>query len=898
MVDDENSTTFINDEEVINSSREGLPKSVGPTKDKLSSERDCDKNDAVLLVKTAGICNDDCADGSNERSSLPDQNLSSLETSSQIVEDEPPIHCEQVRLDQASNILQSISDEESNSVHSRNILRSLSGEREQLVHDNIKNHPPSSIPVRSCPSSSSIGVAVTNESIKTTTNTNNDESVTDQEDSLDKKNTAKEPINHCHSENSGVSLSQSSPPRQNIFTDETNDFDWRPFENSSSPHPPQPSLQHNNLELYRQLDDEYERAIEEAEISWQSRYTSVRETAVLSAVFMFLYLLSGCAFYSSTMESTSDALFFIMYTITTVGYGVNDIPNSAEYQAFTIFYIMVGIAAITVLAAQVYQCIILEATKVQNHYDDGIGDDTDDTDRAEHPSANIGVGSPHKSSMVYGFHMEEMTHTIDNRPIITQIIDYYKTVRVFLKHTSIGRVVAAFLPFISLILAGSIVVGSVEGWTPLESFYWSFVTLTTIGYGDFIPKDEFSKWFCIIFYFPGSIFFMSYYLALVAKSYIHANSINIARLERKMRNTIRDRRFEMEQALISTQGIESQIRLTVEDSFLSKKDGENISPLPQALKASMIGWGGGTRNNVKSSSNNTSIIKEINLIQPPDADNRHLPASQASKLVGQHNPNAIVLLNNQGDGDDGRGSHRETILENFHAGNSFNTEKSPIMNVDGGDAGVGQYHCKSVTSSTMKGVLESLRSDGYDQRRCSSTSRRNSDIGSSNNTSQINSRAPVPHSSIAPDANTASKTIEMNTNGSNSDKTKPSFALRAIVQERMSQIIAADVAGFQSFMLLQNNTFSITIDALTSILDKWMIPRRARKAFRSVAFQALLMVGEHTLITKGPDALLCLSPLEFHGIFNPFLAAMGDAETMELWLGKTDVLADVELLSN
>jgi hypothetical protein len=124
---------------------------------------------------------------------------------------------------------------------------------------------------------------------------------------------------------------------------------------------------------------------------------------------------------------------------------------------------------------------------------------------------------------------------------------------------------------------------------------------------------------------------------------------------------------------------------------------------------------------------------------------------------------------------------------------------------------------------------------------------------------------------------------------------KPSFALRVLVQERMAEIIAADIAGFQSHVDIKENTLSVTIDSLKSTADKWMIPRKARKAFRAVAFEALYFVGEHGLITKGPDALFELTPFEFHGLFGPLLASMGDADTMEGWLASTQILAGVDL---
>ena len=50
-----------------------------------------------------------------------------------------------------------------------------------------------------------------------------------------------------------------------------------------------------------------------------------------------------------------------------------------------------------------------------------------------------------------------------------------------------------------ILFAGAYVYHEVEGWTYLDSLYFSIITLTTIGYGDFSPQTEFGKLFTIIY---------------------------------------------------------------------------------------------------------------------------------------------------------------------------------------------------------------------------------------------------------------------------------------------------------------------------------------------------------------------------------------------------------------
>ena len=46
-------------------------------------------------------------------------------------------------------------------------------------------------------------------------------------------------------------------------------------------------------------------------------------------------------------------------------------------------------------------------------------------------------------------------------------------------------------------------VGKTEGWSPFDSFYWSFITATTVGYGDVRPTKKSARILAIVIALVG-----------------------------------------------------------------------------------------------------------------------------------------------------------------------------------------------------------------------------------------------------------------------------------------------------------------------------------------------------------------------------------------------------------
>jgi hypothetical protein len=74
-----------------------------------------------------------------------------------------------------------------------------------------------------------------------------------------------------------------------------------------------------------------------------------------------------------------------------------------------------------------------------------------------------------------------------------------------------------FYTSLIIVAVGGVFYHQVEGWSWLDSYYFTIITLTTVGYGDFAPQTDLGKLFTMLYVVLGLGIISSFILLLAGQ---------------------------------------------------------------------------------------------------------------------------------------------------------------------------------------------------------------------------------------------------------------------------------------------------------------------------------------------------------------------------------------------
>lgn len=106
---------------------------------------------------------------------------------------------------------------------------------------------------------------------------------------------------------------------------------------------------------------------------------------------------------------------------------------------------------------------------------------------------------------------------------------YFNIIKTFLKDKEYRDLL---LTTLVVLFAGTSVYHFLEGWSWIDSLYFSIITLTTIGYGDFSPQTDAGKLFTIFYILIG----IGIILTFIDTVYNHYNDQKAQARSKKMKS--------------------------------------------------------------------------------------------------------------------------------------------------------------------------------------------------------------------------------------------------------------------------------------------------------------------------------------------------------------------------
>ncbi len=105
---------------------------------------------------------------------------------------------------------------------------------------------------------------------------------------------------------------------------------------------------------------------------------------------------------------------------------------------------------------------------------------------------------------------------------------------VLLERQNLEQIIRIAVILGSLLVVGTLVYHNLEGWSYVNSLYFSSMTLTTIGYGDLVPTTDLAKIVTIFFAFSG-VSIVLYSLSVIGKIYFDHQESRLIKVQDRIK---------------------------------------------------------------------------------------------------------------------------------------------------------------------------------------------------------------------------------------------------------------------------------------------------------------------------------------------------------------------------
>ncbi|KAL9649629.1 hypothetical protein ABK040_003306 [Willaertia magna] len=204
-------------------------------------------------------------------------------------------------------------------------------------------------------------------------------------------------------------------------------------------------------------------------------------------------------------------------------------------------------------------------------------------------------------------------------------------------------------------LVGGAIMGNFEGWQYYDSFYYSFVSLTSIGYGDLFPKSQSGKiFFC--FFSVGGLGLLAILLGFVGKAIQESVIENLQKAQKKalkemklkqvtqtmkqFKNIVKKQSFVKNKVNFLKNGIGDQFDKVGQLHVNLKKNTRGV--MNWVGNNNVVNWVTNNKNNNSSNNNqNNNLNNNLNNMNSNDKNSQNYNSMESNNNGNGNNGNEI-----------------------------------------------------------------------------------------------------------------------------------------------------------------------------------------------------------------------------------------------------------------